>query len=64
MRLTFEAADPKHLQHVLTSIRKVPGVYDIFRVSQAGIGIAAASGRRMSSRLAAVRKQDVSESVK
>ena len=34
MRLTFEAADPKHLQHVLTSIRKVPGVYDIFRVKQ------------------------------
>ena len=34
MRLTFEAADPKHLQHVLASIRKVPGVYDIFRVKQ------------------------------
>jgi len=34
MRLTFEAADPMHLQHVLASIRKVPGVYDIFRVKQ------------------------------
>jgi len=34
MRLTFEAADPKHLQHVLASINKVPGVYDVFRVKQ------------------------------
>ena len=34
MRLTFEAADPKHLQHVLASIKKVPGVYDIYRVKQ------------------------------
>ena len=34
MRLTFEAADPKHLQHVLATIRKVPGVFDIFRVKQ------------------------------
>jgi len=34
MRLTFEAADPKHLQHVLATIKKVPGVYDIFRVKQ------------------------------
>jgi len=34
MRLTFEAADPMHLQHVLASIKKVPGVYDIFRVKQ------------------------------
>jgi len=34
MRLTFEAADPKHLQHVLASIRKVPGVYEVNRVKQ------------------------------
>jgi len=34
MRLTLEAADPKHLQHVIASIKKVPGVYDIFRVKQ------------------------------
>jgi GTP pyrophosphokinase len=34
MRLTLEAADPKHLQHVIASIKKVPGVYDTFRVKQ------------------------------
>ena len=34
MRLTLEAADPQHLQHVLASIKKVPGVYDIFRIKQ------------------------------
>jgi len=34
MRLSFEASDPKHLQHVLASIKKVPGVYDIYRVKQ------------------------------
>ena len=34
MRLTLEAADPKHLQHVIASVKKVPGVFDIFRVKQ------------------------------
>ena len=34
IRLTFEAADPKHVQHVLSSVRKVPGVYEISRVKQ------------------------------
>ncbi len=30
-RITFEAPDPTHLQHVLNQVRKVPGVYDVFR---------------------------------
>ncbi|MCL2317125.1 MAG: bifunctional (p)ppGpp synthetase/guanosine-3',5'-bis(diphosphate) 3'-pyrophosphohydrolase [Actinomycetia bacterium] len=32
MKLTFEAFDPKHLQHVISQVRKLPGVYDAFRV--------------------------------
>ena len=32
-RLSFESPDPKHLQHVLNVIRKVPGIYDAFRVT-------------------------------
>jgi GTP pyrophosphokinase len=34
IRLTFEAADPKHLQHVMAQLRKAPGVYDVYRVRQ------------------------------
>ena len=34
MRLTFEASDPMHLHHVLDSIKKVAGVYDVSRVKQ------------------------------
>lgn len=30
-RITFESPDPTHLQHVLAQVRKVPGVYDVFR---------------------------------
>ncbi len=33
-RLTFESADPKHLSHLLASLRRVPGVFDVFRVRQ------------------------------
>ena len=33
-RLTFESPDPRHLDHVLASIRKVPGIYDVYRVRQ------------------------------
>ncbi|HJE50748.1 MAG TPA: bifunctional (p)ppGpp synthetase/guanosine-3',5'-bis(diphosphate) 3'-pyrophosphohydrolase [Tessaracoccus flavescens] len=32
-KITFEAADPTHLQHVISQVRRVPGVYDAFRVS-------------------------------
>ncbi|MGO4955893.1 RelA/SpoT family protein [Luteococcus sp. Sow4_B9] len=32
MRITFESSDPSHLEHVLSSLRRVPGVYDVFRV--------------------------------
>lgn len=36
VRLTFECSDPKHLAHVISQMRKVSGVYDIYRVSQGG----------------------------
>ncbi|HEX6873666.1 MAG TPA: bifunctional (p)ppGpp synthetase/guanosine-3',5'-bis(diphosphate) 3'-pyrophosphohydrolase [Micromonosporaceae bacterium] len=32
-RFTFEMADPKHLGHLLTAVRKVDGVYDAYRVT-------------------------------
>jgi len=32
-RLTFESPDPKHLNHVLKQVRRVPGVYDAFRTN-------------------------------
>jgi len=31
--LTFETSDPKHLDHVIASIKRVNGIYDAFRVS-------------------------------
>ena len=31
-RFTFEMADPAHLEHVLKAVRKVDGVFDVFRV--------------------------------
>ena len=33
-RLTFETTDPKHLEHLIGAIRKVPGVYDVYRLKQ------------------------------
>jgi len=35
LRLTFETPDPRHLDNVIAAIRRVPGVFDVFRV-QAG----------------------------
>ena len=32
-RFTFEMADPKHLGHLLTAVRKIDGVYDAYRVT-------------------------------
>jgi GTP pyrophosphokinase len=32
-RFTFEMADPKHLGHLLSAVRKVDGVYDAYRVT-------------------------------
>src|SRR5256884_1398268 len=32
-RFTFEMADPKHLSHLLATVRKVDGVYDAYRVT-------------------------------
>ncbi|MEL4504546.1 bifunctional (p)ppGpp synthetase/guanosine-3',5'-bis(diphosphate) 3'-pyrophosphohydrolase [Luteococcus sp. H138] len=32
VRLTFESPDPSHLEHVLGHLRKIPGVYDVYRV--------------------------------
>jgi len=31
-RLTFETTDPKHLDHLIGAIRKVSGVYDVYRL--------------------------------
>jgi len=31
-RLTFETTDPTHLEHLIGAVRKVPGVYDVFRL--------------------------------
>jgi GTP diphosphokinase / guanosine-3',5'-bis(diphosphate) 3'-diphosphatase len=33
-RFTFEMADAKHLDSVLKSVRSVPGVFDVYRVTQ------------------------------
>ncbi|WP_130865493.1 RelA/SpoT family protein [Acidipropionibacterium timonense] len=32
LRLTFESPDPTHLKHLIESIRRISGVYDVFRV--------------------------------
>lgn len=34
-RFTFEMGDPKHLGHVLKAVRRVEGVYDVYRVTSA-----------------------------
>ncbi|GAA1378176.1 bifunctional (p)ppGpp synthetase/guanosine-3',5'-bis(diphosphate) 3'-pyrophosphohydrolase [Luteococcus sanguinis] len=34
VKLVFEAGDPTHLEHLLNTVRKVPGVYDVYRVKQ------------------------------
>jgi len=33
-RFTFEMGDPKHLGHVLKTVRSVDGVYDAYRIMQ------------------------------
>ncbi len=35
-RFTFEMGDPKHLGHVLSAVRNVEGVYDVYRLTSAG----------------------------
>jgi GTP pyrophosphokinase len=35
-RFTFEMGDPKHLGYILSVVRNVEGVYDVYRVSSAG----------------------------
>ena len=37
-RFTFEMGDPKHLGHLLSVVRNVEGVYDVYRVTQSGGG--------------------------
>lgn len=32
LRLTFESPDPTHLKHLVESIRRISGVYDVYRV--------------------------------
>ncbi|HEX2705712.1 MAG TPA: bifunctional (p)ppGpp synthetase/guanosine-3',5'-bis(diphosphate) 3'-pyrophosphohydrolase, partial [Candidatus Lustribacter sp.] len=33
LRFTFEMGDPAHLEHVIQAVRKVDGVYDVYRVT-------------------------------
>ena len=33
-KFTFETADPTHLDHVLRAVRRVPSVFDVYRISQ------------------------------
>ncbi|MDR1430712.1 MAG: bifunctional (p)ppGpp synthetase/guanosine-3',5'-bis(diphosphate) 3'-pyrophosphohydrolase [Propionibacteriaceae bacterium] len=32
LRLTFETTDPKHLDHIMSAIRRISGVYDVSRL--------------------------------
>lgn len=32
IKFTFEAADPRHLEHVVNAIKRIPGIYDVYRV--------------------------------
>jgi guanosine-3',5'-bis(diphosphate) 3'-pyrophosphohydrolase len=34
-RFSFEMGDPKHLGHVLQTVRNVEGVYDVYRITSA-----------------------------
>lgn len=34
IRLTFECSDPKHLKEVSSQLRRISGVYDVYRVAQ------------------------------
>ncbi len=34
-KFSFEMADPKHLDHLLNTVRRVEGVYDVYRVTNA-----------------------------
>jgi guanosine-3',5'-bis(diphosphate) 3'-pyrophosphohydrolase len=34
VRFTFETAAPTHLDHVLSAVRGVPGVFDVYRIQQ------------------------------
>ena len=32
-RFTFEMGDPAHLGHVLAAVRKIDGVFDVYRIT-------------------------------
>jgi GTP pyrophosphokinase len=32
-RFTFEMGDPGHLEHVIKAVRKIDGVFDVFRIT-------------------------------
>ena len=36
VRLTFECSDPHYLDHVINQMRRISGVYAVYRVSQGG----------------------------
>ena len=31
--ISFEAADPTHLQHIISQIRRIPGIFEVYRTS-------------------------------
>ena len=33
-RFTFEMGDAKHLDHVMSAVRSIDGVFDAFRITQ------------------------------
>ncbi|MDO5712432.1 MAG: ACT domain-containing protein, partial [Micrococcales bacterium] len=32
-RFTFEMGDPSHLEHVMKSVRRIDGVFDVYRLT-------------------------------
>jgi GTP pyrophosphokinase len=32
-RFTFEMGDPGHLEHVIKAVRKIDGVFDVYRIT-------------------------------
>src|SRR5699024_11948093 len=40
---SFELADPSHLQSVLGQVRRIEGVYDVYRVAAGGTPVGAAA---------------------
>ena len=35
-KFTFEMGDPNHLEHVIKAVRKIDGVFDVYRITGSG----------------------------